>query len=135
MPETASPNASFNDFKLHQNLLKTLASQDLTHPTQVQIQAIPAALDGKDLLVSAQTGSGKTLAYLLPTLHQFVSTPDINPNGTRALILVPTRELAQIIMVLTNTNLSHYRAQRHLQTKQMEKHIHAKAKKLQKSVC
>ncbi|MDD1631837.1 MAG: DEAD/DEAH box helicase, partial [Methylococcaceae bacterium] len=65
-------------------------------PTPVQQQAIPLALEHKDLLVSAETGSGKTAAFLLPTLHHLLALPS-RKFGTRALILAPTRELAQQI--------------------------------------
>ena len=65
-------------------------------PTPVQQQAIPPALEFKDLLVSAETGSGKTAAFLLPTLHHLLTLPS-RKSGTRALILAPTRELAQQI--------------------------------------
>ena len=63
-------------------------------PTPVQQQAIPLALEHKDLLVSAETGSGKSAAFLLPTLHHLLTLPS-KKFGTRALILAPTRELAQ----------------------------------------
>jgi superfamily II DNA/RNA helicase len=62
----------------------------------VQLQAIPPALEHKDLLVSAETGSGKTAAFLLPTLQHLLTSPS-GKSGTRALVLTPTRELAQQI--------------------------------------
>lgn len=78
---------------LHKQLLKALDKLTFTEATAVQEQAIPAVLDGRDLMVSAQTGSGKTAAFLLPILHRMMV--DKAPNsGTRALILLPTRELA-----------------------------------------
>ena len=83
----------FDDWKLHEDLVRGIEKLELTEPTPVQKEAVPLALDGKDLLVSAKTGSGKTLAFLLPTLHKLLTTPD-KKLGTRALILVPTRELA-----------------------------------------
>ncbi len=63
-------------------------------PTPIQVQAIPAALAGRDVLGSAQTGSGKTLAFALPLLQQLEQLPIEKPRRLRALILVPTRELA-----------------------------------------
>jgi ATP-dependent RNA helicase RhlE len=60
-------------------------------PTPIQEQAIPAALDGRDVLACAETGSGKTAAFLLPVLHQLLGRPR---GATRALVLSPTRELA-----------------------------------------
>src|SRR5690606_38163404 len=64
--------------------------------TPVQAQAIPLALAGRDLLVNAATGSGKTAAFLLPILQRMISEPPPK-EGTRALVLVPTRELARQI--------------------------------------
>ncbi|MEH6473920.1 MAG: DEAD/DEAH box helicase [Halopseudomonas sp.] len=66
----------------------------LDQPTEVQQQGIPLALEGKDLLISAETGSGKTAAYLLPMLHRFLET-DAPKSATRGLVLLPTRELAR----------------------------------------
>ncbi|WP_043816242.1 DEAD/DEAH box helicase, partial [Rubrivivax gelatinosus] len=63
-------------------------------PTPVQQQAIPPALDGQDLVARAPTGSGKTAAYALAMLHRFDITPREGRRVTRALLLVPTRELA-----------------------------------------
>ena len=63
-------------------------------PTPIQAAAIPAALGGSDVLASAQTGSGKTAAFALPLLHRLEAAPRKTPRRTRALVLVPTRELA-----------------------------------------
>ncbi len=87
----------FDKFKLHGDLLRSLDKLGLTTPTPVQSKAIPAAMQQKDLLVSAETGSGKTLAFMLPTLHRLLMRTD-SLIGTRALILVPTRELARQIL-------------------------------------
>lgn len=84
----------FTDIILHERLQKALDAQGIKEATQVQAQAIPLAIQGKDLLVSAETGSGKTFAFLLPMLQRFLEQPAPN-RGTRALILVPTRELAE----------------------------------------
>ncbi len=83
----------FDALALHPDLLKGLEKQSLTEPTEVQSAAIPVALTGVDLLVSAETGSGKTLAFLIPTFQRLLVQED-NKRGTRALVLVPTRELA-----------------------------------------
>lgn len=82
------------ELELHPRLLLGLEKQEITEATEVQSRAVPLALDGKDLQVCAQTGSGKTLAYLLPILHQLLEQSSPN-TGTRALVLVPTRELAR----------------------------------------
>ncbi|SMF38607.1 Superfamily II DNA and RNA helicase [Alteromonadaceae bacterium Bs31] len=83
----------FSQFDLHPALNKALDKLAFTEATDVQIHTIPAAMKGGDLMVSARTGSGKTAAFLLPVLHRFLL--DHQPKtSTRALILVPTRELA-----------------------------------------
>jgi hypothetical protein len=94
---------TFAEFSLHETLQQALEGLGFTTPTPVQEQAIPAALEGKDLLVSSQTGSGKTAAFLLPTLNAlagqetFVPFKDRMKAVTQPTILVisPTRELAQ----------------------------------------
>lgn len=84
----------FADFGLHERLLKALASLSFVEPTPVQAAAIPAALEGRDLRVVARTGSGKTAAFVLPVLDRLLASPAPRA-GARALILLPTRELAQ----------------------------------------
>jgi ATP-dependent RNA helicase RhlE len=90
----------FSQLKLHPNLLKGLKDLGFTTPTPIQTDAIPPALDGKDLLACAMTGSGKTIAFLLPILQRLMAKPR---GVTRALVLTPTRELAaQIVEDLTD---------------------------------
>ena len=84
----------FSSLGLSPALLRALERQRLLTPTKVQLQAIPAVLDGHDAMVRAQTGSGKTLAYGLPLLHKLAHQPAQSPRQVRALVLVPTRELA-----------------------------------------
>ncbi|WP_151777195.1 DEAD/DEAH box helicase [Acinetobacter brisouii] len=94
---------TFADFSLHASLQQALEDLGFTSPTPVQEQAVPAALEGKDLLVSSQTGSGKTAAFLLPTLHKLAENDVFVPfkermraiTQPRILVLCPTRELAQ----------------------------------------
>ena len=74
-------------------LLRALTEIGFTEATEVQAKAIPPALNGKDLMVAAKTGSGKTAAFLLPLLSKLLSR-SAPKSGTRALILLPTRELA-----------------------------------------
>ena len=85
---------TFADLNLHERLIKALGELEIPPPTPVQASAIPEALAGHDLRVVARTGSGKTAAFMLPLLHQLLqhSRPR---TDTRALILLPTRELAQ----------------------------------------
>lgn len=84
----------FTDIQLNERLQKALDAQGITTPTPVQAATLAPALAGKDLMISAVTGSGKTYAFLLPILQRFIDTP-APKSGTRALILVPTRELAE----------------------------------------
>ncbi len=83
----------FADYGLHERLLKALSSLSFTEPTAVQAAAIPPALAGRDLRVTAKTGSGKTAAFVLPLLHHLLQNSKPQA-GARALILLPTRELA-----------------------------------------
>jgi ATP-dependent RNA helicase RhlE len=85
----------FTTLGLHQDLLKGLKDLGFTRPTAIQADAIPLALEGKDLLACAMTGSGKTAAFLLPILHRLIDKPR---GTTRALVLTPTRELAAQIV-------------------------------------
>ncbi len=90
----------FSHFKLHPDLLKGLKDLGFVKPTPIQTDAIPPALEGRDLLACAMTGSGKTAAFLLPILHKLMAKPR---GTTRALVLTPTRELAaQILEDLTD---------------------------------
>ncbi|MGZ9899451.1 DEAD/DEAH box helicase [Shewanella gaetbuli] len=94
---------SFADFPIHNSLLAQLAELKFTKPTEIQTQAIPSILAGKDVLASAQTGTGKTAAFSLPLLHKLLTEPTSvidsqQPNHQampKGLILAPTRELAQ----------------------------------------
>lgn len=95
---------TFHDMELSAPLLKTLDALNFTHPTPIQLQTLPSSLAGKDILGSAQTGTGKTLAFSIPLVENLLK----NPKGM-ALILTPTRELAQqvaaTIRQLVSSNL------------------------------
>ncbi|CUS14199.1 unnamed protein product [Tuber aestivum] len=89
-------DASFTAFGLDPRLLQGIAKQDFSHPTLVQAKAIPLALEGKDILARAKTGSGKTAAYLLPVMQAILRRKETSEEKfASALVLVPTRELAQ----------------------------------------
>ncbi len=81
--------------QLHPSLQKGLKELGFPRPTPIQEKAIPAALEGRDLLACAMTGSGKTAAFLLPILHKLIDKPR---GTTRALVVTPTRELAAQIL-------------------------------------
>src|SRR5947207_7534511 len=85
----------FTQLRLHPDLLRGVKDLGFTRPTPIQADAIPPALDGRDLLACAQTGSGKTAAFLLPILNGLMGKPR---GTTRALVLTPTRELAAQIL-------------------------------------
>ncbi len=86
---------AFSALDLHPTLLRGVEALGFIRPTPIQSQAIPHALEGRDLLANAVTGSGKTAAFLLPILHQLMDRPR---GRTRALVLAPTRELALQIL-------------------------------------
>ncbi|MBD9415182.1 DEAD/DEAH box helicase [Pseudomonas sp. PDM16] len=89
----------FSQFALHERLLKAVAELNFTEPTPVQVAAIPPALEGRDLRVTAQTGSGKTAAFLLPLFNRLLGDATSKQRtDVRSLILLPTRELAQQIL-------------------------------------
>ena len=85
----------FSTLKIHPDLLRGLKDLGFTRPTAIQADAIPPALEGKDVLACAMTGSGKTAAFLLPILHRLIGQPR---GTTRALVITPTRELAAQIV-------------------------------------
>ena len=87
-------NPTFSDLEIHPALLSAVEAEGYTHPTPIQIQAIPHLLEGRDLLGVAQTGTGKTAAFALPILHRLRNARRASPLKTRVLVLTPTRELA-----------------------------------------
>ena len=95
-PNSTDTPLTFSSLSLAEPLLLAIQKMGYEQPTPVQQKSIPLILEHKDLLVSAETGSGKTAAFLLPTLDHLLTLP-LQKSGTRALILAPTRELAQQI--------------------------------------
>jgi ATP-dependent RNA helicase RhlE len=87
---------SFSSLGLIDQITRTLATLGYTKPTPVQAQAIPAVLAGRDVMAAAQTGTGKTAGFALPLLQRLaMEGSGLVPNSARALVLVPTRELAE----------------------------------------
>src|SRR3954465_7391025 len=84
----------FKSMGLHPTLVEATREMRFTEPTPIQAKAIPIILSGRDLIATAQTGTGKTAAFLLPILHQLLDLPR---KTTGALVITPTRELAQQI--------------------------------------
>ncbi|OXV05617.1 hypothetical protein Egran_06615 [Elaphomyces granulatus] len=103
VPSSEAPNVSgsqepgFESLNLDPRLRQALVKANFSKPTPVQSQAIPLALEGRDILARAKTGSGKTAAYVLPVLQSILQKKSAEPSfkATSALILVPTRELAE----------------------------------------
>ena len=85
---------SFLHFGLDKRLTSSIEHLGFEQPTPIQLQAIPVAMTGKDILASSQTGSGKTLAFLLPIMQRLLRQKAFSKRDPRALILAPTRELA-----------------------------------------
>ncbi len=88
----------FEDFGLSDEILRALADQGYVHPTPIQVQAIPVVLQGKDMMGAAQTGTGKTAGFSLPIIQKLQAQANTSTSPARhpvrALILTPTRELA-----------------------------------------
>jgi len=124
-----SEELNFASIGLHATILKALEEAGYTKPTPVQAQAIPAAMENRDLLVSSQTGSGKTAAFMLPALHKLLSMPRPEAGKTsnqsnqsarsrgervrfraaqpKVLVLTPTRELAMQVTAATDKYTMH----------------------------
>jgi ATP-dependent RNA helicase RhlB len=102
----------FDSFPLDPRLLRALADVGFERCTPIQAEALPVALEGKDVAGQAQTGTGKTLAFALALLQRLLSRPEPEgrkPNQPRALVLAPTRELAvqvekDVAMLVTHTD-------------------------------
>ncbi|MET0187248.1 MAG: DEAD/DEAH box helicase, partial [Achromobacter sp.] len=97
-PATDAPSCTFSDFDLHPLLLQSIVETGYTTPTPIQAQAIPVVIEGRDVMGAAQTGTGKTAAFTVPILHRIMplanSSASPARHPVRALILTPTRELA-----------------------------------------
>src|SRR5258708_39993725 len=95
-------NVYFTDFKISDTLKGRLSAAGYKTPTPVQAKAIPPALEGADILATASTGTGKTLSFLIPMIEHMDRHPIPSVKGKRgpirALILLPTRELAMQVL-------------------------------------
>ena len=85
---------TFSTLGLSAPILKVVADQGYETPSPIQARAIPAVIEGKDVMAAAQTGTGKTLVFTLPVLERFLKRAPVRANQVRTLVLVPTRELA-----------------------------------------
>jgi ATP-dependent RNA helicase RhlE len=98
---TAAAENGFDKLELAPFLKKTISTIGYTQPTPIQAKAIPLLLEGRDLIGLAQTGTGKTAAFVLPLLHRLSVSE--SPRACKALILAPTRELAEQINDVIDT--------------------------------
>lgn len=99
--------STFSELELDDSLLDALQNKGFTRPTAIQADAIPPALEGRDVLGSAPTGTGKTAAYLLPALQHLIDFPRKKSGPPRILILTPTRELAMQVAYHTRELAAH----------------------------
>lgn len=93
----------FTDLGLSDALLSAINDQGYTSPSPIQAQAIPAVLEGQDVMAAAQTGTGKTAGFTLPLLERLSKGPRAKSNQVRALVLTPTRELAAQVAASVET--------------------------------
>ena len=92
---------NFKLLKIEDSLKNSLQKMNFTKPTPIQAMAIPVALDGKDILGTAQTGTGKTLAFSVPLVNKLI----LDKNAF-ALVMCPTRELATQVMAAIKSIIS-----------------------------
>jgi superfamily II DNA/RNA helicase len=85
----------FSDFGLDSKIMSTVEHLGFSEPSEIQQQAIPAAMAGHDLIASSKTGSGKTLAFIIPAMQRLSKNRALSKRDPRVLILTPTRELAK----------------------------------------
>ncbi|SON50581.1 ATP-dependent RNA helicase SrmB [Vibrio tapetis] len=102
---------TFAELDLDSNILAAIDEMGYERPTDIQAQAIPQALEGKDILASAPTGTGKTAAFIIPALQYLLDFPRKKAGPARMLILTPTRELAMQVadharLMAKHTNLN-----------------------------
>jgi ATP-dependent RNA helicase RhlE len=91
---TSAPRAGFDTLGLGQPILQAVAECGYSAPSPIQLQCIPAVLEGHDVMAAAQTGTGKTAGFTLPLLERLRHGPPARKGAVRALVLTPTRELA-----------------------------------------
>ncbi|MDG1731599.1 MAG: DEAD/DEAH box helicase [Thalassotalea sp.] len=89
---------AFTQFNLDSRLVRAIEHMGFEKPTDIQHQAIPAAMTGQDVIASSKTGSGKTLAFLLPAMQRLIKNRALSKKDPRVLILTPTRELAKQVL-------------------------------------
>jgi ATP-dependent RNA helicase RhlE len=110
-PAVTSVDATFDQFGLAPDILKAIAEQGYTKPTPIQAKAIPVVLSGRDVMGAAQTGTGKTASFSLPIIQRLLpqASTSASParHPVRALILTPTRELADQVAANVHSYAKH----------------------------
>ncbi|WP_020393786.1 DEAD/DEAH box helicase [Thiolinea disciformis] len=102
---------TFSDLGLDAALVRTVEEKGYLEPSPIQAQAIPAILQGSDIMAAAQTGTGKTAGFTLPLLHRLNLGKPVRNNRVRALVLTPTRELAAQVHESVQTYGQHLKLQ------------------------
>lgn len=92
---------TFAGVRLHEPLVSSLQNMGVKSPTAIQAAAISPLTTGLSAIVHAETGSGKTIAYILPLLKRLLATPNEQINSIKSLIIVPTKELAVQVLMLS----------------------------------
>ncbi|KAF8433650.1 P-loop containing nucleoside triphosphate hydrolase protein [Terfezia claveryi] len=108
LPTTGEDPTLFSDLSLSSNLTKAIQDMGFTKLTEVQSKTIPPLLAGRDVLGAAKTGSGKTLAFLIPAIEMLTSLRFKPRNGTGAIVITPTRELALQIFGVARDLMVHH---------------------------
>jgi superfamily II DNA/RNA helicase len=108
---TEAPVATFADFGLHPSILQAVSEVGYVTPTPIQAEALPIVMNGRDVMGAAQTGTGKTAAFTLPILHRLMPLANASASPARhpvrALVLAPTRELADQVYESVHTYSKH----------------------------
>lgn len=107
LPTTGEDPINFSDLSLTPNLAKAIEEMGFTKLTEVQSKTIPPLLAGRDVLGAAKTGSGKTLAFLIPAIEMLTTLRFKPRNGTGAIVITPTRELALQIFGVARDLMAH----------------------------
>jgi len=107
-PDISTTAQDFSELNLSERTMKAIGEMGFTKMTEIQRRGIPPLLAGKDVLGAAKTGSGKTLAFLIPAIEMLHSLRFKPRNGTGAIIVTPTRELALQIFGVARELMAHH---------------------------
>ena len=117
----------FSELGLCEALQNAVADKGYDTPSPIQAQAIPAVLDGRDVMAAAQTGTGKTAGFTLPLLERLRKGKPASNNQVRALVLTPTRELAAQVGLAAGATQQLFMGGEHLHlTARVDHSLHAR---------